>query len=256
MSRIYFHAKHRTAEVGGSERAYFAGLASDLTLALLRLDAYRDVEWVRSITVGAPDYIAEALAKPAPDVMVDRDGYFAWARWVQSWTGWVRLGWDGGRLRVDDSSDMSLVDIRAKARRLHQKHGLGLVIVDYLQLLRPTSNTESRVQQVGEMSRGLKILAGDLGVPVIALSQLSRAVEQRTDKKPILSDLRDSGNVEQDADVVMFLYREEYYDKDTERQGLADFIVAKHRNGGLGEAELVFLSEYPKFLTRAKEHSA
>lgn len=156
-------------------------------------------------------------------------------------------------LYVDDSSDVSMLDIRAKSRRLHQQHGLGLIIIDYLQLLRADARIESRVQQVGEMSRGLKILARELAVPVIALSQLSRAVESRTDKKPMLSDLRESGNIEQDADLVMFLYREEYYDKETERQGLADVIIAKHRNGGLGEVELVFANEYPKFLNRAGE---
>jgi replicative DNA helicase len=159
-------------------------------------------------------------------------------------------------LFVDDSSDVSMLDIRAKSRRLHQQHGLGLIVIDYLQLLRADARVESRVQQVGEMSRGLKILARELEVPVIALSQLSRAVESRTDKKPMLSDLRESGNIEQDADLVMFLYREEYYDKETERQGLADVIISKHRNGGLGEVELVFANEYPKFLNRAGERHA
>src|SRR4051794_25935000 len=119
-------------------------------------------------------------------------------------------------LYVDDSSDISILDIRAKARRLHSQtpDGLGLIIIDYLQLLRPEAGVDSRVEQVGQMSRGLKILARELGVPVIALSQLSRAVEQRHDKKPILSDLRESGNIEQDADLVMFIYRDEYYTKD------------------------------------------
>ncbi|MDP9401132.1 MAG: replicative DNA helicase [Actinomycetota bacterium] len=154
-------------------------------------------------------------------------------------------------LFVDDSSDIGILEIRAKARRLHQQHGLGLVIVDYLQLMRADGQIESRVQQVGEMSRGLKILARELQVPVIALSQLSRAVEQRHDKRPILSDLRESGQIEQDSDLVMFIYREEYYDKETERQGLADLIVAKHRNGGLGDVELTFAKEYPKFLNYA-----
>lgn len=159
----------------------------------------------------------------------------------------------GTPLFVDDASDQGVTDLRAKARRLHQKTGgLGLVIVDYLQLLRGNPRMDSRVQQVGEMSRGLKILARELNVPVIALSQLSRAVEQRTDKRPILSDLRDSGNVEQDADLVMFLYRDEYYDRDSEKQGIAELIVAKHRNGGLGTVELAFLAEYPKFMSVAR----
>jgi replicative DNA helicase len=151
-------------------------------------------------------------------------------------------------LYVDDSSDVGILEIRAKARRLHQQAPLGLIIVDYLQLLRPDGRVESRVEQVGQMSRGLKILARELDVPVIALSQLSRAVESRTDKRPILSDLRESGQIEQDADLVAFIYRDEYYDKESERQGIADIIIAKHRNGALGDVELTFAKEYPKFL--------
>ncbi len=157
-------------------------------------------------------------------------------------------------LYVDDSSDIGILDIRAKARRLHQQApgGLGLIIVDYLQLMRPDAGTDSRVEQVGQMSRGLKILARELRVPVIALSQLSRAVEQRHDKKPILSDLRESGQIEQDADLVMFIYRDEYYEKDeSEAQGLAEILIAKHRNGGLGDVTLTFRKEYPKFLNYA-----
>src|SRR3954462_2495904 len=159
-------------------------------------------------------------------------------------------------LYVDDSSDIGILDIRAKARRLHSQTpgGLGLIILDYLQLLRPDAGTDNRVEQVGQMSRGLKILARELGVPVIALSQLSRAVEQRHDKKPILSDLRESGNIEQDADLVMFIYRDEYYEKDeSEAQGLAEILIAKHRNGGLGDVTLTFRKEYPKFLNYAGE---
>ncbi|MDP8967064.1 MAG: replicative DNA helicase, partial [Actinomycetota bacterium] len=155
-------------------------------------------------------------------------------------------------LYVDDSSDVGILEIRAKARRLHQQAPLGLIIVDYLQLMRPDPGIDSRVLQVGAMSRGLKILARELNVPVIALSQLSRAVETRgstlESKKPLLSDLRDSGSIEQDADLVAFIYREEYYDKESERAGIADIIIAKHRNGALGDVELTFAKEYPKFL--------
>jgi replicative DNA helicase len=155
-------------------------------------------------------------------------------------------------LFIDDSSDVGIIEIRAKARRLHQQQPLGLIIIDYLQLMRPDGRVESRVQQVGEMSRGLKILARELNVPVIALSQLSRAVETRgqsiDSKRPLLSDLRESGSIEQDADLVAFIFREEYYDKDTERAGIADIIIAKHRNGAIGDVELTFAKEYPKFL--------
>jgi replicative DNA helicase len=156
-------------------------------------------------------------------------------------------------LFIDDSSDLGLLEIRAKARRLHQQHGLGLVIVDYLQLMRPDGRVENRVEQIGQMSRGLKILARELDVPVIALSQLNRGVEQRHDKRPVLSDLRESGSIEQDADLVAFIYRDEYYDKESEREGEADIIIAKHRNGAIGEVTLTFQKEYPKFLNYAGE---
>src|SRR4051794_31500026 len=161
--------------------------------------------------------------------------------------------YDAAPLFIDDSSDIGILDVRAKARRLHQQSpdGLGLVIVDYLQLMRADTRIENRVQQVGEMSRGLKILARELDVPVIALSQLSRAVESRsaTDKRPMLSDLRESGQIEQDADLVMFIYRDEYYfPETTETPGEAELIIAKHRNGGLGTVPLTFQNEYPRFL--------
>ncbi|MDX8151734.1 replicative DNA helicase [Patulibacter brassicae] len=157
-------------------------------------------------------------------------------------------------LYIDDSSDIGIMEVRAKARRLasSQPHGVSLVIVDYLQLMRADGRAENRVQQVGEMSRGLKILAQELRCPVIALSQLSRAVESRPDKRPMLSDLRESGNIEQDADQVMFLYRDDYYNPETtEEPGVAELIIAKNRSGRLGTVKLLFQSEYPRFLTLA-----
>jgi replicative DNA helicase len=180
-----------------------------------------------------------------------RKGRVAESRWPKILEACQRLS--DAPLYVDDSSDMSILEVRAKARRLHQQNpgGLGLIIVDYLQLLRPDGRVESRVEQVGQMSRGLKILARELQVPVIALSQLSRAVETRTDKRPILSDLRESGQIEQDADLVMFIFREEYYDRESEREGEADIIIAKHRNGGLADVVLTFQKEYPKFMNFA-----
>jgi replicative DNA helicase len=180
-----------------------------------------------------------------------RKGRVAQNRWPKILQASHRLA--EAPLFVDDSSDVGILEIRAKARRLHQQHpdGLGLVIVDYLQLMRADPGVENRVLQIGEMSRGLKILARELDVPVIALSQLSRAVEQRHDKKPILSDLRESGSIEQDADLVMFIYRDEYYNQDSERQGEADLLIAKHRNGALGDVRLVFQKELPKFLNHA-----
>ena len=180
-----------------------------------------------------------------------RKGRVAANKWPKILEASSRLA--AAPLYIDDSSDVGILEIRAKARRLHQQQPLGLIIVDYLQLMRPDTRVESRVLQVGEMSRGLKILARELNVPVIALSQLSRAVEVRhtkaADKKPQLSDLRDSGSIEQDADLVMFIFREEYYDRETERAGIADIIIAKHRNGALGDVELTFAKEYPKFLS-------
>jgi replicative DNA helicase len=160
-------------------------------------------------------------------------------------------------LYIDDSSDIGVLEIRAKARRLNGRRRLGLIIVDYLQLLRAEGRTESRVEQVGQMSRGLKVLARELDVPVIAVSQLSRAVEARNPPVPMLSDLRESGQIEQDADLVMFIYRDEYYNDDSERPGEADVIVAKHRNGPAGRTvPLTFIERYPKFANLYRERTA
>jgi replicative DNA helicase len=160
-------------------------------------------------------------------------------------------------LYVDDSSDIGIHELRAKARRLHGRQELGLVIVDYLQLMRPEDSTRNRVEQIGQVSRGLKILARELHVPVIGVSQLSRAVEQRgAEKIPQLSDLRESGQIEQDADVVIFIYRHEYYNpEDEDRRGEGDLIVAKHRNGPLGSVTLAFMRDYPRFATLHRERS-
>jgi replicative DNA helicase len=148
---------------------------------------------------------------------------------------------------VDDTGSINMMEIRSKARRLKSRHpNLGLLIVDYLQLM-SSASAENRVQEVSQISRSLKILARDLEVPIIALSQLSRAVEQRTDKRPILSDLRESGSIEQDADLVAFIYRDEYYNDESDQQGLAEVIVAKHRNGPTDALKLSFLKRYAKF---------
>jgi replicative DNA helicase len=181
-----------------------------------------------------------------------RKGRVAENRWPKILAASQRLA--GAPLWVDDSSDVGLLEIRAKARRLHSQcpDGLGLIIIDYLQLMRTDSRYDNRVTAVGELSRGLKILARELEVPVIALSQLSRAVELRSPKKPLLSDLRESGNLEQDADLVIFIYRDDYYEKEnSERPGEADLIIAKHRNGSTGDVVLTFRGEYPKFMNYA-----
>jgi replicative DNA helicase len=185
-----------------------------------------------------------------------RRGKVPESRWPKILEACGRLG--QAPLFIDDSSDTGVLEVRAKSRRLHhqlqQSHppGLGLIVIDYLQLMRHEGRVESRVEQVGQISRGLKSLARELRVPVIALSQLSRNVEQRAgDKKPILSDLRESGQIEQDADLVMFIYREEYYNKESTRPGEADIIIAKHRNGPVDELTLTFQNEFPKFMNYA-----
>ncbi len=169
---------------------------------------------------------------------------------------WTRLARTMGEvseapLFIDDSPNMSLMEIRAKCRRLKQRHGLRLVVVDYLQLMSSGKRVESRQQEVSEFSRALKLLAKELEVPVIALSQLNRGSEQRTDKKPIMSDLRESGSIEQDADMVILLHREDMYEKESPRAGEADFIVAKHRNGPTDTITVAFQGHYSRFVDMA-----
>jgi replicative DNA helicase len=182
-----------------------------------------------------------------------RKGKVPQTRWAKILAASNRLA--ESALYVDDSSDLSVLDVRAKTRRLAQQQadGLGLVLIDYLQLMRATGQTDNRAEQVGQISRGLKTLARELEVPVIALSQLNRGVEQRADKRPMLSDLRESGAIEQDADLVMFIYRDEYYDEDSEDEGMAEVHIAKHRNGGLGTVKLTFQAEYPRFMSYVGE---
>jgi replicative DNA helicase len=199
----------------------------------------------------AQRFVASQAKVPGDDL---RRGRVAESRWPKILEASGRLS--DAPLYVDDSSDTGVLEIRAKSRRLHhqleERGGLGLIIIDYLQLMRHEGRVESRVEQVGQVSRGLKSLARELRVPVIALSQLSRNVEQRAgDKKPILSDLRESGSIEQDADLVMFIFREEYYNRESTRPGEADIIIAKHRNGPVGEITLTFQSQFPKFMNYA-----
>ncbi len=148
---------------------------------------------------------------------------------------------------IDDSAALSPTDIRARSRRLQREHGLGLIVVDYLQLMEVPGNTENRATEISEISRSLKALAKELELPIIALSQLNRSVEQRTDKRPIMSDLRESGAIEQDADLILFIYREEVYNPDTPRTGIADISIAKQRNGPIGDFPLTFVGRYTKF---------
>ncbi len=164
---------------------------------------------------------------------------------------WQKIGMALGPLSeapiyIDDTAGSTIMDIRAKARRLKLEKKVGLVVIDYLQLIQGRGR-ENRQQEISDISRQLKILAKELNVPVVALSQLSRGVESRSDKRPILSDLRDSGAIEQDADIVMFLYRDDYYEEDSDQKNIVEVSIAKHRNGSTGKFELVWIPQYTKF---------
>lgn len=165
---------------------------------------------------------------------------------------WERLIESAGvigrsNLIIDDTPGISISELRSKCRKFKLEHNLSMIIIDYLQLMSGSGRTDSRQQEISDISRSLKSIARELGVPVLALSQLSRAVEQRPDHRPMLSDLRESGAIEQDADVVMFIYRDDYYNHDTDKKGVSEIIIAKQRNGPIGTVELAWLPEYTKF---------
>ena len=171
---------------------------------------------------------------------------------------WPRLTQACGELSdapifVDDTPAMNILELRAKARRLQKEHGLGLIVVDYLQLMRGFSNMDSREREISEISRSLKALAKELNIPVIALSQLNRMVENRKPPKPILADLRESGAIEQDADLILFLFREEVYDRETVNRGMCEVIIGKQRNGPVGEIRLTFLAPFTRFENLARD---
>jgi replicative DNA helicase len=152
---------------------------------------------------------------------------------------------------IDDSPNMTMMEIRAKARRLKQRHDLKLIVIDYLQLMTSGRKVESRQVEVSEFSRQIKLLAKELGIPIVALSQLNRGAEQRADKRPMMSDLRESGSIEQDADIVMLLHRDDAYEKESARPGEADIIVAKHRNGPTRDLTVLFQGHYSRFVDMA-----
>ena len=157
-------------------------------------------------------------------------------------------------LIIDDTPGITVRELRSKCRRYKLEHGLDIIMIDYLQLMSGGGRgSDSRQQEISEISRSLKALARELNVPVVALSQLSRAVESRTDHRPMLSDLRESGAIEQDADVVMFIYRDDYYKKDSDMKGIAEIIIAKQRNGPIGTVNLVWLPDYTKFTNLEQE---
>ena len=169
---------------------------------------------------------------------------------------WSKLAIASGELSesagiyIDDSAGINIAEIRAKCRKLKLEKNIGLVVIDYLQLIQGSGNTKSREQEIAEISRSLKILAKEIDVPVIALSQLSRAPEARPDHRPMLQDLRESGSIEQDADIVMFLYRDDYYNPETEAKNIAEVIIAKHRAGPTGTVELLWMPSYTKFANK------
>ena len=202
-----------------------------------------------SLEMGHLELTQRVLASEARvDAQRMRTGHLHESDWSKVGTAVSRLS--EATIFIDDNPNLTVMDIRARARRLKKSEGdLGLVVVDYLQLMTGRARAENRQVEVAEISRGLKILARELECPVVALSQLSRGLESRQDKRPMLSDLRESGSLEQDADVVLFIYREEQYDPDTpiDRRGMAEIVVAKHRNGPTGSAHLVFLNQYARF---------
>jgi replicative DNA helicase len=174
------------------------------------------------------------------------------ADWTRLNTAMSHLG--ESPLYIDDNPHCTVMEMRAKARRIKARHGdLGLIVVDYLQLMSTPGRPESRQVEVADLSRGLKILARELDCPVVALAQLNRQLEYRQDKRPMLADLRESGSIEQDADVVMFIYRDESYNTETDQRGTAEIIVAKHRNGPTGNVRLAFLDHFTKFSNMARE---
>jgi replicative DNA helicase len=160
------------------------------------------------------------------------------------------------RIFIDESPALTPTELRARARRLKREHGLDLIVVDYLQLMQVPGTQENRATEIAEISRGLKALAKELAVPVLALSQLNRSVEQRTEKKPVMSDLRESGALEQDADMILLIYRDEVYDKNTTKKGMAEIDLAKHRNGETGTFLLTFQGQYTRFINFAPDSYA
>jgi replicative DNA helicase len=225
-----------------------------------------------ALAIGIATHVAQTTRKPVMVFSLEM-GHLELAQRILAWesrvdskklrTGnlneadWSKIGRAIGRLEVplllDDNPSVTVMEIRAKARRVKARMGgLGLIVIDYLQLMTGSSGAENRQLEVSEISRNLKILARELEVPVIALSQLSRTLESRADKRPMLSDLRESGSLEQDADVVMFIYRDEVYHEDSKDQGMAELIIAKHRAGATGKARVVFLGPYTRFDNAAR----
>ncbi|MBU7007516.1 replicative DNA helicase [Phosphitispora fastidiosa] len=223
--------------------AQYASLRKELPVAVFSLEMSREQLVTRMLC-------AEAMV----DQQKVRTGQLADKDWQQLTMAAGPLA--RASLFIDDTPGITPMEMRAKCRRLKAEHGLSLIVIDYLQLMQGgRKRTENRQQEISDISRSMKMLAREIQAPVIALSQLSRAVEQRQDKRPMMSDLRESGSLEQDADIVMFIYRDEYYHpEDSEKKGQAEIIVAKQRNGPVGSVDLGFMKEYTKFVNLDKQH--
>lgn len=214
--------------------AEYVALKSNVTTAIFSLEMSQDQLVKRILSMNSKvDSQAIRTGTLSPD---------EWASLMES----ARIV-GNSNLVIDDTSAISVSELRSKCRKLKLEKNLGLVVIDYLQLMSGSKKSESRQQEISEISRSLKSLAREINVPVVALSQLSRAVEQRPDKRPMLSDLRESGAIEQDADVVMFIYRDDYYNRDTEEPGVSEIIIGKQRNGPVGTVKLAWLANYTKF---------
>jgi len=214
--------------------AQYVAFKSDLPLAVFSLEMSREQLVNRLFSL-----------ESRVDSQHIRTGNLSDREWEDLIDGAGNVG--RSKLIIDDTPGISISELRSKCRKFKMEHDIQMVIIDYLQLMSGSGRVDSRQQEVSEISRALKALARELNVPVIALSQLSRAVEQRPDHRPMLSDLRESGAIEQDADVVMFIYRDDYYHKDSEKKGIAEIIIAKQRNGPIGTVELAWLPDYTKF---------
>lgn len=219
--------------------AEYMAFRSDLTVAVFSLEMSKEQLVNRLFSL-----------ESRVDAQLLRNGNLSDTDWANLIEGAGIIG--RSRLIIDDTPGISISELRSKCRKYKLEHNLNIVMIDYLQLMSSGRRSESRQQEISEISRSLKEIARELQVPVVALSQLSRAVEQRPDHRPMLSDLRESGAIEQDADVVMFLYRDDYYNKDTDRKDVAEVIIAKQRNGPIGTVELAWLPRYTKFANMQK----
>lgn len=222
--------------------AEYVALKSNVTTAIFSLEMSKD-QLVKRIMAMHSKVDSQAI----------RSGNLTDDDWLKLVDSARVIG--NSNLIIDDTSSISISELRSKCRKFKLEHNLGMVIIDYLQLMSGSKKSESRQQEISEISRSLKGLAREINAPVIALSQLSRAVEQRPDKRPMLSDLRESGAIEQDADIVMFLYRDEYYNHDSEDAGISEVIIAKQRNGPVGTVKLAWLSQFTKFANLERQNN-